>query len=165
MIKIGVLSDTHIPFKKIFLPSEIFQLFSDVDLILHAGDICKLKVIDNLESLAPVIAVGGNMDPPEIFRKYGSFNLKEIAGKKIFLIHGNQGWGSALQNAKKHISKADCVVFGHSHSPYNKKHGDTILFNPGSSVDFRRPNVKKKEPSVGIITIKDEQILPEIIYL
>jgi len=61
-IKIGVISDTHIPLSANKIPDEIFKHFEGVDLILHAGDLIKLSVLDELRKIAPVEAVYGNMD-------------------------------------------------------------------------------------------------------
>ncbi len=164
MYKIGVLSDTHIPMKKKYIPGKIFDIFKDVDLIMHAGDICQLKVIQELEQLVPVIAVAGNMDAGEILLQYKKNLIKEIEGKRFLLIHGHQGEGTALDYAQKRSEGFDCVVFGHSHQPYNQKYNVTYLFNPGSPVDYQRPNIPKKEPSVGLLKIRDSEIEGEIVY-
>ena len=63
-MRIGVLSDTHIPTRARCLPPEIFTVFKNVELILHAGDLVDPLVLSELETLAPVQAVAGNMDPP-----------------------------------------------------------------------------------------------------
>ncbi|HEY4384351.1 MAG TPA: metallophosphoesterase family protein, partial [Ktedonobacteraceae bacterium] len=63
--KIGVISDTHIPrFRAI--PESIWHRFADVELIIHAGDLSKLAVISELETIAPVIAVQGNVEQQEV---------------------------------------------------------------------------------------------------
>ena len=59
---IGLISDTHIPDRARILPQNVIEAFSDVELILHAGDLTSPKVIDELEEIAPVMAVQGNMD-------------------------------------------------------------------------------------------------------
>ena len=59
---IGVISDTHIPYRSRNIPSKVFEEFKNVDLILHAGDIEDLSVLDELEKIAPVKAVNGNCD-------------------------------------------------------------------------------------------------------
>ena len=66
--KIGVISDTHIPhFKK--LPGAIWKHFAGVELIIHAGDLSILRVIAELETIAPVVAVQGNIEHEEVVLK------------------------------------------------------------------------------------------------
>ena len=63
--KIGIISDTHIPhFKR--LPEAVWHYFAGVELIIHAGDLSVLSVIDELETIAPVVAVQGNIEEDEI---------------------------------------------------------------------------------------------------
>ncbi len=65
---IGVISDTHIPhFKK--LPEAIWEYFAEVELIIHAGDLSVLSVITELETIAPVVAVQGNVESDEVILK------------------------------------------------------------------------------------------------
>ena len=61
-MKVGVISDTHVPAIVPSLPPAVFDIFKGVDLILHAGDIVDLSVLDELRAIAPVEAVAGNMD-------------------------------------------------------------------------------------------------------
>ena len=63
---VGVISDTHVPTRARHLPRRVFQVFEEVELILHAGDLVELSVVRELEKLAPVLAVHGNMDGPEV---------------------------------------------------------------------------------------------------
>lgn len=63
---LGLISDTHVPVRAREIPKEVFKIFDKVDCIVHAGDLVDLSVIDELERLAPVLAVCGNMDGPEI---------------------------------------------------------------------------------------------------
>lgn len=59
---IGLISDTHVPARAREIPKEVFVVFENVDFIVHAGDLVDLSVIDELEQLAPVLAVHGNME-------------------------------------------------------------------------------------------------------
>ena len=68
-MKIGILSDTHIPTIRESIPPALLKAFENVDLIIHAGDLVRLEVLDSLTSLAPVKAVSGNMDPAEVKRE------------------------------------------------------------------------------------------------
>ncbi len=162
-MKIGVLSDTHIPGRARTLPPEIFKIFSDVDLILHAGDLTREEVLIDLLSLAPVEAVAGNMDPPHLEKRLGERKLLEIEGLRLGLTHGH-GLRSRTMERACHAFAADrphCIVFGHSHQPCNTIYQGVLLFNPGSPTDKRR----EKYPSCGILRISAGKITGEIIHL
>ncbi len=137
-MKIGVVSDTHIPLNADKIPAEIFKHFEGVDLILHAGDLNRLSVLDELRKIAPVEAVYGNMDSLDV--KAALENKKIIkAGKfNIGLTHGAGSPSGLAQRLKEAFSddKIDVLVFGHSHRPVNKREGDILLFNPGSPTDL-----------------------------
>ncbi|MDD5617757.1 MAG: metallophosphoesterase family protein [Candidatus Omnitrophica bacterium] len=151
-MKIGVISDTHIPERALDLPKEIYTAFKDADLILHAGDFISPDVLDSLSKICPVTAVYGNMDSAEIRNK---LKEKEIicAGKfKIGLMHG-KGHPKNLINLVKDsfTEKLDIIIFGHSHTPLNEEIDGTLFFNPGSPTD----TIFAPYRSYGIIEIND----------
>ena len=84
---IGLISDTHIPDRAKQLPQNVFDAFSDVDLILHAGDLTSLEVINQLEQIAPVMAVQGNMDRVN-WINLPKAKVVEAEGLKIGIVHG-----------------------------------------------------------------------------
>jgi putative phosphoesterase len=132
--RIGVVADTHIPTRGKKLPAALFRLLSGVDLILHAGDLVDISVLDDLAALAPVEAVAGNMDPLTLTVKLGRQKLLRIGTLSIGLVHGDgiKGVGETFA-----AFSPDLVVFGHSHIPFYETRGKTTLFNPGSAVDPR----------------------------
>lgn len=160
MIKVGVISDTHIPRRAKALPDFVFESFEGVDLILHAGDLLSEDVITDLETIAPVYAVAGNNDSFEIYHKYGERRIVEVGGKRIGLTHG-YGRDKTHLNAYAEFMEdyVDCIVFGHSHAPYNEALNGVLLFNPGSPTD------RRFEPmfSLGMLYI-DDTIKGEILY-
>ena len=85
---IGLISDTHIPDRAKEIPEKVFEAFSEVDLIMHAGDLTSPKVIDDLEQIAPVMAIQGNMD-----RARGidlpAAKVIEAEGLKIGIVYKN----------------------------------------------------------------------------
>jgi len=84
--KIGVISDTHIPhFKK--LPEVIWEHFAEVELIIHAGDLSILSVIDELETIAPVVAVQGNIEHEEVMLKLPIKREIEVGHCRIGIVH------------------------------------------------------------------------------
>lgn len=136
-MKIGVISDTHIPFTGEDLPEKVYEDFRDVDLILHAGDLAEESLLDKLNKIAKTIAVKGNMDSHALKK---TLSEKEIikAGKfKIGLIHGEGSPEGLIDLVKRQFekNKVDCIVFGHSHIPLCEKRENILFFNPGSPTD------------------------------
>lgn len=156
---IGVVSDTHVPARARALPAQLFDAFADVDMILHAGDLVSESVLTELEALAPVHAVCGNMDPPELARRLPRTKMIEAAGVKIGLIHGDGRGGSTVERAYQAFPDADCIVFGHSHTPHLERRGKTLLFNPGSPTDRRR----EPKHSYGFLEIEDGRVEGRIV--
>lgn len=94
-----------------------------------------------LSEIAPVDAVLGNNDDPELAKKYALKKIVAVGGIKIGLVHGDQGRGrtTPLRALSAFDAGAvDVICFGHSHQPYLERHGDVLLLNPGSPTDRRR---------------------------
>lgn len=162
MRKIGVISDTHIPhFKR--LPEAIWQHFAGVEQIIHAGDLSVLSVIAELGTLAPVVAVQGNIEEEEVVLKLPVKREIVVGGCRIGIVHILGDSRSHARVARLEFPTARCVVFGHSHIPYNQEHDGQLLFNPGSATDRRR----QPTCSIGMLYIDDEanSIRGEIIRL
>ncbi len=149
-MKIGVISDTHG-----YLDPQILKLFSEVDHILHAGDIGLPWLILELEQIAPVTAVLGNTDDGLSF---GEIEVVRLAGRKFLLHHivDPQSPGEIIQQRILR-ERPDVVVFGHTHKPYNQTIGKTLYFNPGYAGKQRF----SLERSVAILTCDDSGICAE----
>jgi len=162
VIKIGVVSDTHISGPTRALPAALWQAFADARMILHAGDLTTLGVLRELEALCPVHAVYGNCDGPEVVARLASTAVVSVEGLRIGLTHGHLGRGATTPaRARNAFADVACVVFGHSHEPYNRAEGGVLLFNPGSALERRR----QPHPSYGLLTIADGQIRGEVVWL
>lgn len=134
-MKIGVISDTHIPVNAEEIPRKILEDFKGAELILHAGDLVELYVLDVLKEIAEVKTVFGNMDSPQVRKALPQKEIIEIKNFKIGLIHG---WGAPDQlrgMVRKEFENVDVIVYGHSHSPLNESIEDVLFFNPGSPTD------------------------------
>ena len=152
-MKIGVISDTHISREKPHLPDVIYNAFKDVDLILHAGDLVGISVLDELKKLAETQAVYGNMDGPKVRKVLPEKRIIKAGKFTIGLTHGHGPPFNLIDRVKREFTeKVDVIVFGHSHSPINEARDGILFFNPGSLTDkiFARYN------SYGILTINDE---------
>jgi hypothetical protein len=158
---IGLISDTHISNRASKIPEKVFETFKNVDLILHAGDVIEESVIKELESLAPVIAVQGNVD---ILNGLDLPKSKVItAGKtKIGLNHGDirpRGDTQQLYYLAKELD-VNILITGHTHIPMAEEVNDVLLINPGS------PTVPRlSDPSVMILEINDNEVDLEVIKI
>ena len=124
-MRIGVISDTHD-----FLDPAIAGLFDGVEHILHAGDVGLPKILSKLSEIAPVTAVSGNTDAPEL--GYADTQIVELAGRK-FLVHHIVSPHALAPELQLRISreKPDVVVFGHTHKPFSEQKRSILYFNPG----------------------------------
>jgi len=179
-MRIGVISDTHIPRALPALPPRIREVFAETDIILHLGDITTLDTLHELEAITITIAISGHADPPAVQQYLPRKTHVQVGqGRRIGLIHGDKGprnlmerltnWlGGGISNKDilPHIyqafrddePKVEVIAFGHSHVPYNRVHGGVLYFNPGSIIPTRR-----LPGTVGILEITDRirgQIVP-----
>ncbi len=160
-MKIVVISDTHIPKTAEWLPKKLCDELKEADMILHAGDLTEVEVLDRLKAFGPVKAVRGNMDDAIVQRLLPQKEIIKVGRFKIGLMHGfGPPFGLVNRIGKEFKEKVDVIVFGHSHSPKNEIINGRLFFNPGSPTDkfFASSN------SFGILEIKKE-IKGEIIKL
>lgn len=134
-MKVGVISDTHVPAVVNALPPVIFDIFKDVELILHAGDLVEISVFDELKAIAPIEAVAGNMDMLEIQQTLPAKKIVEIGRFRVGIIHGQGKLEGQMARIRKEFDSVDLIVFGHSHTPFWGKVGDVLFLNPGSPTD------------------------------
>ncbi len=159
-MRVGVISDTHVPTAARSLPPAVFEIFKNVDLILHAGDILDLSVLDELRTLAPVEAVAGNMDDSEVHLKLPSKKILPLDAFQVGLIHGKYKINIQREMIRKEFNDIDLIVYGHSHTPFwGKVHGVYFL-NPGSPTDKRHAPYN----SVAILEV-GEELKAEIIRI
>ncbi|MDR2203145.1 MAG: metallophosphoesterase [Nitrososphaerota archaeon] len=160
---IGLVSDTHVPSRATVIPQKVFAYFENADYIIHAGDIVELSVIDELEQIAPVLAVHGNMDSLETKNSLPILNSLKILDKKIGVIHNpNILYGMDQMRELTKTNNFDVLVYGHTHNA-NIKWEDKILYiNPGSPTS---PSSLLNKLSVALLKITKDAITPEILYL
>lgn len=140
-MRVGIVSDTHMPWAAKKLPEPLREGLKGVDLILHAGDWTVPDIYVQLTEIAPVKGVTGNVDGIEIMNQFDSQIIVELKGYRIGVVHGHKGKARTTPERAAHAfldSDVDLVIFGHSHIPYNDLEGDIRLFNPGSPTDKRR---------------------------
>jgi uncharacterized protein len=144
-IRLGVIADTH----SLFDPA-IVRHFSGVDHIVHAGDIGNRSVIEQLEMIAPVTAVSGNVDGYEE-SGFPTETIIKVNGFRIAIRHVVFEGGKLTKEGKVFLDRTrpDICICGHTHQPRNEWLGDTLLFNPGSA----GPKRFKLPRMLGLLTI------------
>jgi putative phosphoesterase len=150
--RIGIISDTHVP--HFSFPNAIWTLFDGVELIIHAGDLSTLSVLSKLETIAPVVAVQGNVEREEVIRELPIKREVVIGHCRIGVVHILGDSSYYERTARQEFPNARVIVFGHSHMPYNQEHNGQLLFNPGSATDRRR----QPTCSIGILSIDNEAL-------
>ncbi len=128
-MRIGVISDTHGLFDR-----AILRHFSGVDHILHAGDIGRGDVLGQLQRLAPVTAVSGNVDG---FEASGVpiEQVIELSGRRIAVYHRLYEGGRLTREGVELLARVgpSVCVYGHTHQPKADWRDGVLLFNPGSA--------------------------------
>jgi putative phosphoesterase len=120
---VGVVADTHG-----LLRPELLEVFKDVDLIIHAGDVGKERVLNALRALAPTIAVRGNVDQGAWAQPLPRTEHVEVAGVKIYIHHGHE-----VLELDPGAAGYRVVVSGHSHKSEIRERDGVLYLNPGSA--------------------------------
>jgi putative phosphoesterase len=177
-MRIGLISDTHIPEACEHLPDKVFEVFCGVDLVMHAGDVYVNRVLDELGSLAPVIAAIGNGDEGldghrfrlESEGRVRHAHLYEFAGRRIGLAHAlptpDETSDEVFQRAMdRHFGgPVDVLVMGHSHLEGIVRYGATLVINPGSAT--LPHNLVDVPGTVGLLDVaSDGEITARIVSL
>lgn len=145
-MRLGVIADTHG-----LLRPEVFEVFRQVDHILHAGDIGPASLLTELEAIAPLTAVYGNTDNFELRERLPQVATVELDGFEIVVTHGDQFGSPTPERVQAAFPTAEIIVFGHTHRPLLTL-VDTVVtvMNPGGAGQ-RRFNLP---PSVGILELE-----------
>jgi putative phosphoesterase len=159
---LAVISDTHLPRGDRVIPPECLDRMRRADWILHAGDIASVETLRELQALGPpVVAIYGNVDPPELREELPKETALEVGGVTIAMTHNGGPAANRLARMRKRFPEADAVIFGHSHIPQHERDGDFQIFNPGSATDRR----KAPTHTMGEARIDDGEIAFELIHL
>ena len=148
-IVVGVIADTHG-----LLMSAAIKVLKDVDLIIHAGDIGNTEVMDELQSIAPVVAVRGNMDMIEGLKELPETEAIQVGGVLLYVIHDIQKLDIAPSEAD-----FDAVIFGHLHCPSVAEHSGVLFLNPGSAAQPRH----NYPASLALLHIRGNSIKTQIV--
>ena len=172
-MRIGLISDTHIPWERKDIPQQVFDAFQGVDLILHAGDIYAHYVLDKLESIAPVLAALGDDDYPTPDSRVQEKHILQLEGQTLWLIHeGPQislppewlstWWKNRISPDNDKYGKPDIIVSGHEHRTQVDRSDGILLINPGSPTLL---NYQRGLGTVGILELSSGTADVSIIQL
>ena len=145
-MRLGVIADTHG-----LLRPEVFEVFREVDHILHAGDVGPASLLTELEAIAPLTAVYGNTDGFELRDRLPQVATVELDGFEVVVTHGDQFGSPTPERVQAAFPTAEIIIFGHTHRPLLTL-VDTVVtvMNPGGAGQ-RRFNLP---PSVGILELE-----------
>jgi uncharacterized protein len=155
-MKLAVLSDTHAPRYWKACPAAVARRLEGADLILHAGDVCRAWVLDELAAFAPVRAVLGNNDDPDVAAWGAPETLRlDLDGLPVAMVHDAGPAPGRPRRLRRRFPGARLVVFGHSHIPLDLTEDEVRLFNPGSPTDRRR----QPRGTMGLLRVEDGRLL------
>lgn len=170
MFSIGLVADTHVPTDAKRIPAEVLEVFRDVDLILHAGDIHASQALDWLETMAPVLAARGNGD----WRVASDVRVKKshvvvAEGIRIGVSHG---LSLPPEPPSRPLSKimldefagpVDIFVFGDTHVAEIEVCDGVLMINPGSPT--LPHNLTYRLGTVGRLDISCGEVLAYVVPL
>jgi putative phosphoesterase len=153
-MRIGLIADTHG-----LVRPEVFEALTGVERILHAGDVGGRAVLKELEVIAPVLAVYGNVDLPDDPSLEAAIHMT-VEGHTIHVSHGHE-LGSPTPEKLLARYDADVLVYGHTHRALVERAGTRLIVNPGAAGP-RRFNV---QPSVAILDVTAATLDARIVWL
>ena len=175
-MRIGLISDTHIPEAGSELPPQVYDALAGVDLIFHAGDMHVIDVLDWLERVAPVLASRGNGDGdgyrphfPDDDPRVKRSHIIEVEGLRIALHHAyplpeelNPGRFEALMD-EWFGGRVDVIVCGDTHVAKVIERDGVLMVNPGSAT--MPNNLMPQLGTVGFLTVENGQASAELVQL
>jgi uncharacterized protein len=161
-MRVAVLSDTHSPRRWKRCPTAVANALDGVDAILHAGDVCLAETLDELAGFAPVHAVLGNNDGPDVAAWGATETLHiELSGLTIAMVHDSGAAAGRAARLRRRFPQAELVIFGHSHIPWDETIDGQRILNPGSPTDRRRqPHGTMAELLIEDATLLEARIFP-----
>jgi putative phosphoesterase len=161
-VLVAAISDTHLPRGARRLPDSCLERLRSADLILHAGDLSTVAVLEELRSLGPPVqAVYGNADEPAVRDLLPHDLVVEAAGARIAMTHIPGPAVGREERLAARFAGCDAVLYGHTHLPEVKRHGGVLLLNPGSPTERRRGPFH----SMLLLEVEAGEIRPELLSL
>ena len=174
-MRIGLVSDTHIPEARKELYSAVIDVFKGVDMILHGGDIAVERVLDDFEQSAPILAAEGNHDRYLEDPRIKKYHIIELEGFTIGLTHQLEPFDWELDQLVSYWlggNKTDIIIFGDTHYEKIVQRDGVWLVNPGSAMYPHNQSTRLghvgfmdlergKEPQFEIVNLADRYPAPE----
>ena len=145
-----MISDTH----GLLRPAALEKLAGS-DLIVHAGDVGREDILDELRGVAPLIVVRGNIDRDPWAARLPESELLAVGGKKLFVLHDLGALKAEL------VADVDGVIYGHSHAARIHREREVLYVNPGSA----GPRRFKLSVTVGALCIEAGRLGAQLIEL
>jgi uncharacterized protein len=161
-VDVAVISDTHLPRGTRALPSACVERLRAADLIVHAGDLMTMAVLEELRGYGQVVGVQGNADDVAVRMALSQRLDLDLDGAKVVVVHNGGPAAGRLERMRRRYPDADAVIFGHSHIPLHETGPDGFqIFNPGS------PTEKRRAPThtMGLARAKNERVEFELVDL
>jgi putative phosphoesterase len=161
-MRIGLITDTHIPDVASAIPPEVAQVFQGVELILHAGDIYDISVLDELEQIAPVLAALGDDDSFRLLqdKRIEMKHVLTLEGRTVWLVHERPLWYRVTPEQAEQAP--DVIVHGHSHDAKIRDDNGTLFVGSGSPTFL---HYRRGLGTVAILDITEEGVEASIIRL
>jgi uncharacterized protein len=157
-----ILADTHVPRFRPELPAGLGPYLGACDVILHAGDVTDPALLDGLAAHAPVLAVRGNADGPDLAAWGADERLEaQIAGVEVAMVHDSGPSRGRPARLARWFPRAELIVYGHSHIPSVVRDGPRLLVNPGSPTWKRR----QAHPTVALARLDQGRVWATLIKL
>lgn len=148
-MKIGVISDTHLSRPTPELSHVVETFFQDVSLVLHAGDLTCMSVLDAFVG-KKTHAVSGNMDRKDSREHLPGKIILELEGYRIGLIHGSGSPRGIEERVMSVFTNVHAIVYGHTHRPANRIYNGVLMFNPGA---FSGNFIFGRNRSIGLLLL------------
>jgi uncharacterized protein len=150
-LRVGVISDTHG-----LLRPEAAAALHGCDLIIHAGDVGNVAVLDGLRSIAPTFAIRGNIDTGSWAARLPPTDIVEVGRLSFYVLHN-----IADLDLDPATAGFAAVVYGHSHQPSIETRDGVLYLNPGSAGPrrFRLP------VTLARVAVAGTELRPEIVEL
>lgn len=149
---VGVIADTHGS-----LPDSVATALEGVGRIIHAGDVGGRRILDELEAIAPTVAVRGNMDSGDLEWRLSDTAIVSLEGRRVMVVHkAEHARAAGLPEG------VDILVSGHTHRPSVEREGALLLVNPGSAGGHNRDG---RGPTAAIIDLAADPPTARIVEL
>ena len=165
-MRIGILSDTHLPNLIRYLDElgpEIAAFLSTVDLILHSGDLKSPMVLDWLEPFAPVVCTTGNNDPI-VDSRCKDVAVLDLAGWRLGMVHSlRRGFRPMTELQQLFPTPVQIMIAGDTHYEVLESREGVVVLNSGSPTFPHHKDLRLG--TVGLLELAPGKLHAEVVVL